>query len=259
MSLIHLVAAEWRKVSTTKLLWIMVLAALAYCALNVTLLILVAPGASTQLADLDPLQSPDYITSVLASAGNASVFVLLLGIIGMTSEYRHMTITSTFLAAPRRGRVIVAKGLLYAVLGAAIAIVAAAFTTLLTVVLLAGKPHAPVEPGSVLAVAAGVLLGLAIYAVLGVSVGALIKNQVAAIVIAIIFVLLVEPLLSVFVSGIAKWLPGAALNSAMSVTTQQDLTAADLLPVWGGAVVLLAYAVVFGAIASVTTVRRDIT
>ncbi|MBK9738563.1 MAG: hypothetical protein IPO93_03410 [Actinobacteria bacterium] len=35
--------------------------------------------------------------------------------------------------------------------------------------------------------------------------------------------------------------------------------AADRLPAWGGALVLLAYAVVFAVLASLTTLRRDIT
>ncbi|MDP1876907.1 MAG: ABC transporter permease [Actinomycetota bacterium] len=258
-NLLHLVRAEWLKASTTKLLWIMVLGALGFTALNVVALILVAPEASAALLDIDALQSPEYLTSVLASASSASLFVLLLGIIAMTGEYRHMTITSTFLAAPRRGRVVLAKGVTYAVLGAAIAVVSVAWCTLVAFAVLIGREHAPITAGMVGSILFGVALGLAIYAVVGVSVGALIKNQVAAIVIAILWVMLVEPLLSVFVSGIGKWLPGGALNAAMNVTTQADLTAADVLPVWGGAVLLLAYAVVFATVASLTTVRRDIT
>ena len=105
----------------------------------------------------------------------------------------------------------------------------------------------------------GVMLGLALYAVVGISIGALIKNQVAAIVIAIIWVLLIEPLVGVFIEGSSKWLPGGALNAAMNVTTQADLTSTDLLPIWGGALLLLAYAVVFATTALFTTVRRDIT
>jgi ABC-type transport system involved in multi-copper enzyme maturation permease subunit len=258
-SLLRLLAAEWRKVATTKLLWILTLVSVAFSALNVVLLVLVAPGATPQLASENPLTDPGYVTNVLATASSASVFVLILGIIGMTGEYRHMTITSTFLATPRRGRVIVAKGLAYALLGAAVAIVNVVVVTALAAALMAGKDHAPIQPSTVGTVLFGVTLGLSIYAVVGVSVGALIKNQVGAIVAAIVWVLLVEGLISLFFEGVGKWLPGGALSATMDVTAKTDLTPTNLLPVWGGALVLLGYAVAFSTLAAFTTVRRDIT
>lgn len=257
--LLSLVKAEWRKVATTKLLWILLLASIAFNALNVVILVLVAPDTVADLADQSPLMDPGYLSTVLAAAGGASVFVLILAIIGMTGEYRHMTITSTLLATPRRGRVLLGKSVTYALLGAAVAVINVAAVLVMTMIALLGRDHAAIEARMVGSILVGVTLGLALYAVVGISVGALLKNQVAAIVIAIIWVLLVEPLVGLFIEGSSKWLPGGALNAAMSVTTQADLSTTDLLPAWGGGALLLAYAVVFAAIASVTTVRRDIT
>ncbi len=255
----RLIASEWRKVATTKLPWILTLVSIAFSALNVVVLVQVAPVAPGAPSASDWLMDPDYITNILAAAGGASIFVLILGIIAMTGEYRHMTITSAFLVTPRRGRVVLAKGLTYAALGAAIAVINVAAMTALAAALLAGKPHAPIEASSVLSIALGVTLGLAIYAVVGVSVGALLKSQVGAIVAALVWTLIVEGVVSVFVEGVGKWLPGGALNATMAVTAKTDLTSADVLPVWGGALVLLAYAVVFSTLATFTTVRRDIT
>ena len=257
-SLAALIKSEWRKVSSTKLLWILTLASIAWCALNVALLVLVVPS-SPDLTGRDALMDPGYLTTVLAAAGGASIFVLILAIIGMTGEYRHMTITSTFLATPRRERVLIGKGLMYAVLGAAIAIINVIAVFFMTVLFLAGSDHATIKPSTALSILLGVTLGLALYAILGVSVGALLKNQIAAVIIALIWALLAEPIVGLLIEGSAKWLPGGALSAAMNVTTEADLSSADVLPVWGGALLLLAYAAVFATVASLTTVRRDIT
>jgi hypothetical protein len=257
--MLSLMKSEWRKVLSTKLLWILLASSIALNALTVAIYTLVAPETTPELSGLDPLMDTGYMTTILAAAGGASVFVLIIGIIGMTGEYRHMTITSTFLATPRRGRVLVGKGATFAVIGAAFAVVNVLAVLVLTMLALIGKEHAPITAGMAGTVLLGVTLGLALYAVVGVSVGALLKNQVAAIVIAIVWVLLVEPLLVLLVSGVGKWLPGGALNAAMNVSIDADLTSADVLPVWGGAAMLVAYAAVFATLASVTTIRRDIT
>ena len=60
-----------------------------------------------------------------AVAANATVLLLILGIIGMTQEYRHRTATPTFLTEPRRGRVVVAKLLAYALVAVPFALVVA--------------------------------------------------------------------------------------------------------------------------------------
>ena len=44
-----------------------------------------------------------------------AVIVLVLGILGMTTEYRHQTITATFLVTPRRGLVLLGKVKAFAV------------------------------------------------------------------------------------------------------------------------------------------------
>jgi ABC-2 type transport system permease protein len=264
----RLLGSEWRKVMTTKMLWGLLLVALAFSCVNVVTLALIAGGVIPGIPGNENgklLLDPDYITTLLAQVGTAATFVLMLGVIAMTGEYRHMTITSTFLSTPRRGRVLAAKMALYGALGAVIAVVTMAAVLVVVVVTLVvmNLDHAPITAASVGTVFVGALVGFALYAVLGVSLGALIKNQVAAIITALVWVLLVEALLGLLLPTFSKWLPGGALNSAMNVSVQADptggLIAADRLPPWGGALVLLGYAVVFAVVASRTTMRRDIT
>lgn len=263
-SFAQLFRSEWRKVTTTKMLWILAIVAIVYSCTQVVTLALVAGGMLPGVpAQGELLLDPAYVTTLLAQTGTSATFVLLLGIIAMTGEFRHMTITSTFLAAPRRSRVLVAKMALYGALGALVAVVTMAFVVAATFGSLLPFDHAPITPGAVWSVLAGAVIGLALYAVVGVSLGSLIKNQVAAIVVALVWVLLVEALVGLAFPDVARWLPGGALNSAMSVALRSDatgtMTQADTLPAWGGMLVLLGYAAVFGAIASRTTLRRDIT
>ena len=259
-----LLTAEWRKVASTKMAWVLLLVAVAMSAVNVVPLVLTASGTIPGAAlGTDLLQDPAFISTTLAQAGTAAMFALILGVIAMTGEYRHMTITSTFLAEPRRGRVIVAKMALFAVFGAAMAVIVVVAVTLVVVVTLIPFSHAPVTADAVGRVLLGAVVGLMLYSVLGVSIGALLRSQVGAIITVVLWVLLLEPIAGALLPSAQKWLPGGALNSAMEVGLRAELTgsltAADTLPVWAAIALLLAYAAAFALLASRTTIRRDIT
>jgi len=260
----RVLASEWRKVTTTKLAWVLVLVAMVYSVAQVGTLVLLASGLLPEVPGQEALlRDPAYVTTLLAQTGTAATFVLLLGIIAMTGEFRHMTITSTFLATPRRGRVLVGKMLLFCAIGVGVAVLTLVTVLVTTVIALLPFDHAPVTADAVVSVLVGAAIGLALYAVLGVSLGSVITNQVAAIVVALLWVLLIEPLLGVAFPDVARWLPGGALNAAMDVGLRADvtgtLTTAEPLPSWAGMVVLLGYAVVLAAVGSRTTLRRDIT
>ena len=257
--MMSMVRSEFRKVTTTKVLLWLTIATITFSALNVVLLVFLTPRAMDIDPELNLLLDPAYVTNILGAAGSSSIFILILGIIGMTSEYRHMTITSTFLATPKRPRVLIAKGITYALLGAALGLIAFITSFAVTLIALMSDEHAPVDIVTALQILGGVVLAFAIYAFVGFSVGALIRNQVAAIVGALVWVLIVEALLTVFVDWIGKWLPGGALDAVLQTTNVTGRGGEDILPTAIGVVVLLGYAVLFGLLASLTTLRRDIT
>jgi ABC-2 type transport system permease protein len=246
-----LVRAELLKVRSVRVTLALVGGCLAFVALNVVALVL----ASGQRG-APPLTDPATARSVFASAGAASALVLVIGILGMTTEYRYQTVTPTFLVTPRRSRVLTAKLVVHALVGLAVGAACVVLAVALALSLLPLRHHAPVPATAVLQVAGGTLLAYAVYCVLGVCVGALIRNQVAAIVVALLWTVIAEGLVVAFLPRVGRWLPGGALAGVLQRPT---LNGDAYLPVWAAVAVLLGYVAAFGLLAARTTLRRDVT
>lgn len=247
--------SEWRKLVSVRM-WIgLAIAATLYTAVNAGVLIALS-GLDIEGTPVPALTDPAAMRTVYAAAGQAAVFALVLGILGMTSEYRHQTITSTLLATPRRGRLVAAKMAAGAVLAAAIGAMCMVLTLAILGVGMLFKDTAAMDWADFAAVSAGAVLGFAVYAVLGVGFGSLVRNQIAAVTTALIWVMLVESLIVSFWPGVGKWLPGGALSGVLQA---ESFNGSSFLPVLPATLVLLAYAAGFGVLAVRTTLRRDIT
>ena len=257
--MIRLVRAEWTKLFTTRV-WIgLVLGACAMAGAFVALFTGFAGQTGRNGEGLPAIGTPQFEQLAFATISNATVLLLILGIIGMTQEYRHRTATPTFLTTPRRWRVVVAKliGYLLAAIPFALAVIA---TGVLVVEIYAGaRGAAPslTDSGN-LKVLAGVFGALVVYAVIGVGVGALLRNQVGAIVGVLVYLLVAEPVVRSIpaTSGAYKWLPGGALQ-AMTATLQGQ--GPDVLQRWQGALLLLGYGLAAALLGTIFAVRRDVT
>jgi ABC-2 type transport system permease protein len=247
--------SEWRKLISIRLWVFLTIAALGFTALNAGVLVILS-GAVLQGEPFPSMTDPAALRGVYTSVSQTSVIVLVLGILSMTSEYRHQTITATVLATPSRVRLVLAKMAANAVLGAAIAVVCLLLVVGIMEVGFLFKDHAPVDWSDFAAVAAGVVVGFGVYAVLGVGYGSLVRNQIAAITTALIWVLLVEGIIVAIWPQVGKWLPGGAFNGMVQGQSVSGNSYLDPLP---AALLLLAYAAAFGAVAVRTTLRRDIT
>ena len=254
--MISLIRSEFRKVFSTKLLFILIISAVAFALLQVFLLIFVTPPS---LEEANQLMNPQYIKTITASAGSASIFLLILGIVAMSGEYRNQTITSTFLVAPVRWKVIVAKMATFAILAFFIAILLWLIVSITAMLLLTTQESAPFQWSGAFEILGGTVLGLVLYGILGVAIGSLITSQVAAIIISLVWVLIVEALLSVFFATFGNWLPGGALNAILQTNGNPEAIDADLLSVPVGALVLIGYAAIFAVAAAFFTTKRDIT
>jgi ABC-type transport system involved in multi-copper enzyme maturation permease subunit len=249
------VRSEWRKLVSVRMWQGLALAAVLYTAVNAGILIGLS-GVSVQGQSGTDLTDPLQLRALYGTVGSASALVLVLGILSMTSEYRHQTITATLLATPGRARIVGAKMVAAAALAAVIGVLCVAVVTVVMLVGLPFKDHADLQWGAFASASVGAVLGFAVYAVLGVGFGALVRNQIAAVVAGLMWVLLVESLVVTFLPQVGEWLPGGALQGVMQT---QSLTGADYLAPWLAVLVLLGYALVFAALAVRLTLRRDVT
>ncbi|MBA2497559.1 MAG: hypothetical protein H0V33_10790 [Acidimicrobiia bacterium] len=198
-----LVAAEWLKLRTTRLLAGMIPAAVGVSGAAVAGTVLSADSAA--------LASTDVVRRTLAVTGAGAILVLVVGIIVAAGEHRHGTAADTFLTTPRRHRVLAAKLAVGAGLGAAAGAVIA-----LTCVGLAGLLYGtrgatfPLDDGEVWLTLAGPVVYSALFAVVGVALGSLLRNQTLAVAGALAWFAVIEHTLVNLAPAIGRWLPAAA-------------------------------------------------
>lgn len=249
-----LVRAELLKLRTVKLpLWLLA-TSLLLVLLGVLATVLTAGMEGVPLSREDP----ELMARSVANASSGSVIVLILGILVLTQEFRFGTATPSFLVTPKRGRVLVAKLIAIALVGAVFAVVSALLAVAASAVLIPIKDGVVNYDAQVLQVLLGAILVMVLYGPIGIAVGALVKNQIAAVVGALAFTFIIEQLLIALRPEVGRWTPGGASTAVLQLG---DLATSrgDLLPVWGGVLVLLAYAAVLSAIAARLTLRRDLT
>jgi ABC-2 type transport system permease protein len=250
--MIRLIRAEFTKLATTRLIYGMAAAMAAFAVLVVAANILGVEGAPPLSADSLPI----FVSAPVSLLSGAA---LLLGSLGMGGEFRHQTVTQTFLVTPDRGRVVAAKLVAYPLAGIALALVTLAFTAALATGWLAATGITPSLPEPVAYALGHVLLGAVLAAglcaLVGVGVAALVRNQVAALVGVAVWVLLVEGLLMSLLhapSSLAKWLPSAA---AAALTNPGGGQLSRL----AGSLLLAGYALALAVVGTRLVVRRDIT
>src|SRR3712207_4386728 len=174
----------------------------------------------------------------------------------MTQEYRHRTATPTFLTTPRRGRVVIAKLVSYALTAVPFALLVMAVNYLVVLIYAGARGDAPSLTGDNLRVLSSSGLALVIYTVIGVGVGALLRNQVGAIVGALVYLFVIEGIIIRAIPALRpafKWLPGGAQQALTSTPSP-----VELLDPWQGGLLLLGYGLVAAILGTLIAVRRDV-
>ncbi len=208
---------------------------------------------------------PTRVANSVYTAGLGVGYLLLLtiGVMQIGAEYRHKTITSTFLSIPRRGRAMLAKVIALMVLGVIYGLISLAGSVSVGAVTLMVRGEDAFPSAEIARTLALSLLVLGLWALIGLGLGILIPNQVAALIIGIGVAWIVEPLAGFLLNFwefgreyIAPYLPGQATNSIVQgVATAPDQVQLDW---WVAALVLAAWAALLSGIGILRALRQDV-
>jgi ABC-2 type transport system permease protein len=242
----RLARAELLKLGTTRLLlWL----GLLILALEVLVIALHVSQDS-----LGSLAEPRHQRDIVSIAAVSVLVSLILGIVSAAGEFAHATIGHTLLVAPRREHVLAAKVASAATAGAALAVVSCAFAWGFGALLFSAK-SVPVHlgSGSSLRIVLGTVLAAALSGAFGIGFGLLWRRQTGAIVFALIWLLVGEPLLGV--ADVQRYGPGHAFASVVEAGNQSS----DLLGFGAGLAVAIVYAVAAAMLGGDSLRRADVT
>ena len=241
--MIAAIAVEVLRLRTVRHPWLFLLAAELLVVLGVT-------GLALSAADLEA-----ELPTALAHVGLAAICSLLLGILAVAGEFRHRTITDTFLSFPHRTTPLVAKLLVLTLVGAAIGLVASVTAVAVAAVMWAAQGATWSWTSTATSTLVGAVVWNMAFAAIGVALGAVVRNVMAAIAIGLGWIAVAETVLAQLLgSDVARWLPFAA-GSALGRTGAFD----DPLPQAAAALVLAGYAVLLAVVAAFVTLGRDVT
>lgn len=262
--------SELLKLATTRTWWVLAIILFVWIAVNASGIAALGGVLVEQSQGMvEDAAIPALVFSVVTATGY--VFPLLFGALASTTEFRHQTLTPTFLATPRRGVVLAGKvgaGLLGGFVYGIVGLIASVGIGSLVMQLVGVSPG--LDSSDNWALIARALVAMALWAVIGIGLGVLIPNQVAVIVSVLAFTQFLEPLLRLgasfweWTAYVGRLLPGAATDalvgsSIYSVALAPAAEGVAALEWWQGGLVLGGYALVFIALGALTTWRRDVT
>ena len=240
-----LLQAELLKLRTTRTFVALVSAAVALSLLVVILTTLLTDDLTEE--DMRGLFSADF----------SSLFILLLGVMGMAGEWRHRTITSTVLAAPRRMALMAAKTLSYAVAGAVLSLIVTLTIMAVGTIIQSASGDTTIGVADLADVLWRNLAVAALPGAFGVCVGGVVRNQVAAMIGLLVVAFVLEPTLIGLAPDVGQYGPtSGAPNGILDVETFDGED--DLLPSGIALLVMIGWVGAAFAAAAALLERRDL-
>ncbi len=252
------IRSELLKIRTTAVPW--VLAGIAVL-INGLLILVIFLNQSYGGPGDDVPHTTQQLRNLLGSGFSGYILALLLGVLLITIEFRHKTVTTSFMVTPHRPVFVAGKLLTAAILGALLGVL------MLIVGLVGGGLTLVGRGGSfsglahqIPAVAPGFILVFALFSILGVGIGSILTNQVAAIMVSLGWFIILEGILTGLVHSAYKWVPTGAADAASNLTRNRgNGVHFTLFTWWQGGLLMLAYGLLFAAFGSALLTRRDIT
>lgn len=280
--LMRSVSAEWRKMRSTRLWWILALVLAGYSAMMAATFAFLFGAAADMMGDpamggeaaaveLPAQQTAELVYSSVTTFGY--VIPLLFGALMATGELRHRTLGLAFTLEPRRGIVLLGKSVVLLGLGVVLGVAGLIGAVGAGApILLSTGGEAMLPSGDTWALFGRTIVAIALWAIIGFGVGLLVGNQAFAIVIALVFTQFLEPVLRIgaqfweWSAQLARFLPGAATDAFVGASVMSSMSTLDPtvpegagpLGIPGGLLVLIAYALVAVLAGWALRWRRDV-
>jgi ABC-2 type transport system permease protein len=262
--MIRLIRVELLKLRTTRLGY-----GLLGTAAGLTLLFSVLEASRAGSGrGVAPLYTASGLDAVVTGGVWALLLATVLGVTVSSGEFRHATATSTYLATPRRSRVLAAKAAAAAVAGAVFGLAGYAIAAGTGLIFVASHGyHVPVGDATLARYAVGHVVAAALLAAIGVALGSLVRSQLAAVIGVFVWAIVIESIVGGLFNSVQPYLPytaattlaGSPLGGAAFGPAHDAATSATALPFAAATALLAALVVAVSVLAARTTAARDVT
>jgi len=243
-----LVDAELIKLRSTRLLW-----GIVGTTIVISLLSTAIPILSGSLDEKTGRSLFESQRNLLANGAAAGLFMFILGLSGVTSEFRFGTVTPTFLAVPDRRQVMVAKAIAYGTVAVLLTASTIAVCAAVGLPLMVSTDlDIVVEIHDVIALTVGGIASALLMTLIAVGLGAAVRSTVAVLVGMVALLVVVLPLLNSVSDTAGQYLP---LDTAARVAG----VAAEGPSQFLSGLILAGYAALALAVGLLLLERRDVT
>jgi ABC-2 type transport system permease protein len=223
-----LIKAEFRKILTTKLWWGLLIPAVvvgfgwAFFAAKLINSIAESLQNSSVLQQAGTtFQNVPWVVFALSRGINiTTIFPMLFGALGLSTELQRRTITTSFLTASSRSALLGAKAVTYLIWGVIYGVLISAVATLGTIAGSSG--HYLPDVGGILTIGLSGVVSSLLWTLLGLGVGALLGSTVGSIVLLLIYSVIAEPVLALVLRNhVAGALPNGSADGLTGSTAAQ--------------------------------------
>jgi ABC-2 type transport system permease protein len=260
----RLIRVELLKLRTTRLSY----GLLATAAGLTALFSVIEASRAGSAGRITPLYTAAGLNAVISGGVFALILAAVLGVTVSSGEFRHSTATLTYLATPRRGRVLLAKTAAGAGAGALFGLVGYVIAAGVGLTFVAARGyHVAIGDATLARYAIGHVVAAALLAAIGVALGSLVRSQLAGVIGVFVWAVVIESLLGSLFNAVQPYLPytaattlaGTALGRAAFGPANGASTTATPLPFAAATALLAGLAIAVSVLAARTTVARDVT